>query len=306
MSESMPEKPRKQRIPWPIALALWAVAIGLALLFGSAALRSGDEAATGSPTPVPIPADLTASNAFLECGDCHGNIDKIFDEGGLPTLTFTHERHFTIGVSDCAACHVANTHEPDKINKPAMLQCYMCHGLNKDAAAPGDCETCHPADLPPEPESHFEPNWLPEQHAVAANAEVLDCFTCHKQTFCDSCHGTEIPHPEGFIEQTHALEFFDTPEVCASCHPRHLEDRRDFCDSCHHPVGPDDTAWVDFHPEAVAVRGAENCFQCHSDQTCRTCHNRGVEDFSADETLYTGEGTPGVTTAPTPSPSPTG
>jgi hypothetical protein len=57
---------------------------------------------------------------------------------------------------------------------------------------------------------------------------------------------------------------------------------------------------VEFHPTAVKDLGAGTCFQCHSDQTCRTCHSKGIEDISADQALYTSEPPlPPPPTAPT-------
>jgi hypothetical protein len=249
------------------------------------AFNSSETSANRGQTET-LPPIAPASSAFLECTKCHGNLDLVFDQGRLPDLTFTHAKHFSIGVSDCAACHVANTHERDRINAPTMLQCYMCHGLGKDAVAPGSCVTCHPADMPGEPPSHFRSNWVPVEHAKVAEEQNMDCLTCHRQSFCDSCHGTTMPHASDW-DRRHPTEYFADPSLCETCHPITEPATRDFCDSCHHPQGPDDVSWRKYHPTAVQEATATNCFKCHSEQTCTTCHRKGVLDLSADEQLLT-------------------
>ncbi len=250
-----------------------------------------------------------AASTFLDCTDCHGDLDRVFKAGELPNLLFTHEAHFGIGVSDCAACHVANTHEKDQINRPRMTTCYQCHSTRPDAKAPGDCSLCHPPELNPEPATHLVANWLPERHPDAAKANPFDCASCHEQSFCDSCHGLPLPHAAGFNERPHAEAFFADPELCETCHPRQPLVERDECDTCHHPQGPASSTWIGWHPRVVADRGAEACFQCHATATCKTCHRQGPENFTnedlqTDEALLTGGVTPGVTTTPGP-PSPT-
>lgn len=255
-----------------------------------------------SPPPPPI---LTAADSFLDCSDCHGDLDSGFKAGEKPDLLFTHEAHFSIGVSDCAACHVANTHEPDRTNVPTMVTCYQCHSLGEDARAPGDCTLCHPPEMDPEPESHVSDTWLLKEHPSAAIADPFDCATCHEQEFCNECHGLELPHPEGFTDLTHAELFFEDSALCERCHPREPLVRRDTCDSCHHPDGPEASTWVEWHPSVVEDRGAENCFKCHATETCRTCHQQGPEDFTnedlaADEALLTALPEPSATAEPSP------
>jgi RecJ-like exonuclease len=167
-----------------------------------------------------------------------------------------------------------------------MSRCFICHGLGTNAIAPGQCETCHPPGMRQEPETHLASNWVPVAHSKAALEDRFECLTCHEQATCNSCHGLEMPHDDTFKEQTHPLVFFENPRLCENCHAQPV-DQRDFCDTCHHPEGPKDVAWRAFHPTAVTELGAGTCFQCHSDQTCRTCHTKGVEDLSADEALLT-------------------
>jgi hypothetical protein len=281
-------------------LAVPILTVGLALFLVSVAWRSNRASRVPPPRETPLVVE-EAGTTFLGCVDCHGDLDKVFKEGRLPDLIFTHAKHFAKGVSECSVCHPANTHEPDRINKPTMSRCFTCHGLERSSIAPGACQFCHPPGMPQVPSGHFTESWLPSEHAKEASVDRFECLTCHKQTFCDSCHGLEMPHPEGWANGPHAVTYFDDPALCASCHPQ-PQDERDFCDTCHHRPGPNDVAWVEFHPTAVMDLGAGTCFQCHSDQTCRTCHTKGREDISADEALLVAASSPEPTVSSTPTP----
>jgi predicted CXXCH cytochrome family protein len=61
---------------------------------------------------------------------------------------------------------------------------------------------------------------------------------------------------------------------------------RDDCDECHHPQGSEEESWVAAHPTIVATRGASTCFQCHSTDTCSTCHREERLDLTADQQLW--------------------
>ncbi len=212
----------------------------------------------------------------------HRDLDKVFKEGRAPTLLYTHEEHFATGVSDCSVCHPGNTHEPDTINKPTMTRCFTCHGLTSVAIAPGECSTCHPPGMPETPETHQVERWLPTAHGERAKTDRFECLTCHRERFCTSCHGLELPHPQGWEDVPHAEAFFELgSKNCAQCHPRAPEVRDD-CDTCHHPEGPQRVGWRAAHAQAVTDRGAEDCFECHDPSTCVTCHLQGRETFAAD------------------------
>jgi hypothetical protein len=293
-----PEEPQRSRRRTPRLLIGAPIAAAVVLAVVVASMLNGAETSSGARTRLEDVVPASANN-FLTCTQCHGNLDLVFQEGRLPNLTFTHAKHFSIGVSDCGACHSGNTHERDKINAPTMLQCSMCHGLNADAVAPGSCVTCHPADMPREPVSHAAADWVPERHATIAKDSSFDCLTCHRQTSCDSCHGLTLPHPGGW-DRAHPRTYFQDGSLCDRCHPITEPAARDFCDSCHHPQGPDDVSWRAFHPTAVKNATATNCFQCHAEQTCTICHRSGRLDLSADQQLLLATPTP--TTSPGASP----
>jgi hypothetical protein len=289
-------KPKRQ-IPIALMVVVPVVTVGIALVAVALAWRSSDPD-EGKAAPTEAPTIQVTSEAFLGCTDCHKDLDKVFKEGMVPLLPhYTHEMHFSKGVSECAVCHPANAHEPDRINKPTMSRCFICHGLSDQAIAPGTCDTCHPEGMRQKPESHLASDWVPTAHSEAALKDRFECLTCHEQQTCDSCHGLEMPHETFFIEDTHPLVYFEDPQVCEYCHAQPV-DRRDFCDTCHHPDGPPDVAWVDYHPNVVKAVGGQACFECHSDRTCSNCHRGGTEDISADQALLV----PSPTVSPTSSP----
>src|SRR3990170_2745918 len=278
-----PKPKAKRQIPLWLMVVVPLVTVGLALVAVAVAWRSSDPDES-TRSPIPDPSIQVTSQAFLSCTDCHEDLDKVFKDGLVPQLLYTHEMHFGKGVSECAVCHPANTHEPDKINKPTMSRCFICHGLSEEAIAPGSCDTCHPPGMRQKPTSPLADDWVPLAHSEAALEDRFECLTCHEQATCDSCHGLEMPHEDFFIEDTHPLVYFEDPRLCENCHAQPT-DRRDFCDTCHHPEGPKDVAWIQYHPTVVRDSGGQTCFECHAVQTCAVCHRRGVEDLSADEAL---------------------
>lgn len=288
-----------RRVPRIVVIVIPLVALGVILALLSFAWRANSEVRTErSPEPGPSASLATAGSSFLGCTDCHGDLDKVFKEGGAPTLKYTHERHFATGVSDCSVCHPGETHAADTINLPTMSRCFMCHGTTKAAIAPGECAACHPKGMPDKPPTHLVSDWVPKQHAKLANEDQFQCLTCHKESFCASCHGLEIPHPEGWAQEAHTVAFFEDPQTCQRCHVRAV-DAPDFCDTCHHQRNLDQS-WRQVHPGVVTERGAFDCFQCHNPATCSACHVGGEENFEADQGYEPQGYGPSV---PAPSPS---
>jgi hypothetical protein len=274
-------------------IAVPILTIGLAVVAVGVAWRSSNaNDVAASSTPSDLPTQEVSAELFLQCTDCHSDLDKVFKEGGSDLL-YRHQKHFATGVSECSACHPADTHEPDKINKPTMTRCFICHGLTKTAIAPGDCTTCHPPGSPRQPESHLDPTWVTKQHPKQALDDRFQCLTCHTEQSCEACHGLELPHPARWEDTLHAQTYYEDPSVCERCHALASTsgeiagpDPRSLCDSCHHPEGPDSKAWVDYHFNVVYDKGASTCFQCHSPDTCATCHRTGKLDVSADRQLF--------------------
>ena len=286
-------------VPWVKVLALPMIAGGILIVMVGITLLSRPGGGTGEDREDEAVDDVVlVSNrsAFLGCSDCHEDLDRSLE--GNPELVFRHGKHFRTGISDCASCHPANTHEPDRTNLPKMVTCYMCHGRGEEARAPGACKTCHPASIAAATAAHDEPMWVEELHAAEVRVSAgFDCAACHEERDCTSCHGLPMPHPPTFDHALHVDSYFEDPAVCETCHqvpPPTVDEQlairgRDDCDECHHPQGSSDEPWVSAHPVTVTARGADTCFQCHAPDTCATCHRSDVLDLTADQQKWTQE-----------------
>ncbi|MDO8585565.1 MAG: cytochrome c3 family protein [Armatimonadota bacterium] len=138
----------------------------------------------------------------------------------------------------CRPCH-QGTWQSAKEGKhhklPNGLMCSSCHtphgsGNPKLLTAPkGDlCKKCH-AGASPRPSSHSAADWA-KAHGKTAKPDVASCESCHdKARFCDSCHGTAMPHPDGWMME-HKSKGASLAEgsPCFKCHSK-----QEFCSRCH-------------------------------------------------------------------------
>lgn len=197
----------------------------------------------------------------------------------------------------------------------SMTACYRCHSLGERWAseyrASGQCSVCHTAGFDLIPPSHDAEGWYTERGASAGHAAafkkaaeaaasteasgsagaqalvrvppvaaVNECYTCHLAAFCTNCHGTEVPHPDGF-KTAHGKQFTTANAPgCAKCHNKTGAQSNDryACTLCHHPafdpgVGP----WRKQHDDVIAsgVNPMESCYACHKETFCSSCHVRG-------------------------------
>src|SRR5680860_369422 len=145
------------------------------------------------------------SEAFKVCTDCHSNFNQFLATSTVLTKNFSHALHLNKGFK-CEDCHVVPTHQPDKIVKPAMQACFVCHNQEPGGIAPGACTTCHPADFPLVPANHTAGGWLPgpnpglvktvsAKHGPLATEDRSYCDMCHAASFCDACHKTDQSCP---------------------------------------------------------------------------------------------------------------
>ncbi len=199
----------------------------------------------------------------------------------------------------------------------SMTACYRCHSLGEvwasEFRASGECGVCHTAGFDLIPPSHDAADWYTQRgesagHAAAYKAAleratsaeasrsvaegggalvkvppvaaVNECYTCHLAAFCTGCHGTEIPHPDGFAA-THGQAFSTADAVgCAKCHNTTGAEANDryACTLCHHPgFNPAEGAWRKRHDDVVlgGVNPLESCYGCHEETFCSGCHVRG-------------------------------
>lgn len=196
----------------------------------------------------------------------------------------------------------------------AMTACYRCHSLGETWAseyrAPGECAVCHTAGFDLMPPSHDAEDWYTERGESAGHASALaaaleraatmqertiegnalvlvppvaavnECYTCHLAAFCTNCHGTQIPHPDGFTV-AHGQDFTSAEASgCAKCHNKTGAEANDryTCTLCHHPgFNPAEGAWRKRHDDVIAggVSPLDSCYGCHDEMYCSSCHVRG-------------------------------
>jgi predicted CXXCH cytochrome family protein len=214
-------------------------------------------------------------------------------------LRFDHRRHISVANGNCMRCHDGVASGATRL-RPPMATCFRCHDDMRDARR---CDACHEnlAEEGTLPASHLahDGDWIRE-HGTRASSSGDLCETCHKQSYCASCHGQTVPalpsstrfadpfrasvHRAGFVAR-HALEARSDPGACSTCHTP------DRCSSCHAAKGIAGDARGNPHPPGwVGLTSAENrhgrearrdpagCASCHGgagEKLCVTCHAVG-------------------------------
>lgn len=224
-----------------------------------------------------------------KCNPCHTNLELWQNE---KLVNFKHRVHLQRQIT-CSKCHDSWPHAPNQIKKPKMSACVKCHRLShgsqgrlvaaeNNSYPPQYCSLCHPATMNLKPEFHTEA-FIGGAHKDWAKKDRGLCRGCHTQTFCDSCHQTEIPHPEGWrtahgaevatVETTQGENLF-----CFKCHqpqgPTVAYKKAPSCSKCHKAVVyPHKQPWAPVHGKIAKTQGRAVCYTCHqSYQFCQGCH----------------------------------
>ncbi len=239
-----------------------------------------------------------------DCSACHGNPDtRHLARQARHYLRFAHNKHVDRMRGNCVRCHVGVA-EDDHTLLPKMATCLSCHEHN-NAFANRDCGNCH-EDLPEfvlRPRSHVPhaPNFVKTHGPFAATAPSL-CSSCHRDTFCTSCHGATVPalssrldfdrptlsglHRAGF-KLRHSLEAKSQPGLCVGCHSQSS------CQTCHEARGISSgggPSHASPHPQGWTGGGGAlshgpaarldpmGCASCHGgpgEALCVGCHRVG-------------------------------
>lgn len=176
-----------------------------------------------------------------ECLRCHKNdVENVRAMRGKP---FPHADHIRKAKLSCDSCHIAD-------NSSRMIfrqNCVTCHEKKKPAA--------HLTD------------WR-HLHGKASRETGAACSSCHKDTFCSSCHGMEMPHPDGWTGKTHGRQAYAQKNLCLKCHQT--------------------SGCVDCHRKTEHAAGAhKDCKSCHDPKTwnfpgaaatCLNCHKKQMSD----------------------------
>lgn len=236
------------------------------LLDRGALLRRDVSAHMGGSSDAKISSAVPDSN----CLHCH-------DPARVGTSRFgvvmDHKKHAERNKS-CVSCHRWTGHTPvtGNIDTLLMKQCFKCHGQAKTAKAPGTCSLCHIKGVDLHPVSHKSGDWL-KRHGKVATADRQQCVMCHEASFCQNCHGVEMPHPTGWAKgkSNHAVVARKDRSVCEKCHVG----KTALCTMCHHRgFEPTKGPWLTQHFRMVEETGSAFCMQCHQATFCVDCHMR--------------------------------
>lgn len=177
------------------------------------------------------------------CTDCHGGIVHGMQKGVWVTRYQMDDCltcHSTEQAGEnCDMCHEGR-HEADRTIKGAWLVTHgtdwvPTHGMGQletceSCHSTTECAECHGAGVP------HEVGFFGE-HGTLAQASTQQCESCHQTAYCLDCHsGTQMPHPQAFIDDHSALVEDEGDETCRNCH------QQSDCSGCHvahvHPGGP--------------------------------------------------------------------
>jgi nitrate/TMAO reductase-like tetraheme cytochrome c subunit len=239
-----------------------------------------------------------------QCTQCHDLARRKVTPP--PGIIINHDVHAQNGIT-CTTCHNRVAHNEDfTLTLPGdvkhqdfmkMQACFRCHTLiagqkgSLGYTATGKCSACHTVGFELKPASHLDQTFYPKGHAQLAKTNIAYCTMCHEQTtFCNKCHGLQMPHPADFMKGKGADSHSSLlkagkvkPQQCLICHGNGSKSTTQFCDACHHPDSIPTKPWVSNIPgqsqHAVVVRrtGATPCFECHDPVFCATCHVRGIK-----------------------------
>jgi nitrate/TMAO reductase-like tetraheme cytochrome c subunit len=164
-----------------------------------------------------------------KCTDCHGGVghEKTLRKQNVPSMdkcTRCHDQK--TASAKCNLCHLEKvkrntrhsgswgiTHGKDWAKTHGMGNltiCIICHPKK-------DCSKCHLA-MP------HDPNWA---YRHSKQALKRDCLSCHVRSFCDECHGIEMPHPSSFLPNHRKVSNKRGKDFCYRCHVK------DDCQQCH-------------------------------------------------------------------------
>jgi predicted CXXCH cytochrome family protein len=185
-----------------------------------------------------------------------------------PAWKSQHGSAATYGIATCANCH-------------EQTGCRTCHRESPPAvvAALPVAATDDPRGVRVPRGEGVHIRGFATAHAVEAAAGT--CESCHRESFCESCHNAPTRpdfHLPNFLER-HGPEVYTNDLECTSCHNTEV-----FCRGCHAAAGlgsrerlgtafhTSNPFWIVGHGEA-ARRGLEGCASCHAQTTCTRCHS---------------------------------
>lgn len=230
-------------------------------------IRAHNTRETTAPVDGPVPGVGPMKDEV--CLQCHSANRKATSGFRIKINHVEHARRN----GSCVSCHVRTAHPLEGRSNPLTLmsQCFTCHGTAEKPEASPACSLCHPTGYELTPTSHLPANEWKQQHSVPGKTDPKQCRMCHQQSFCDDCHGLDMPHPDDWAKgrEGHAAFAETNRSVCTQCHT----EKPDMCSMCHHKAY--DSAigsWVKQHYIEVETQGAQYCMECHAPGYCVRCH----------------------------------
>jgi nitrate/TMAO reductase-like tetraheme cytochrome c subunit len=205
--------------------------------------------------------------AGYQCLTCHANISHPgtqievarMSQNVMAICSRCHD-----GVTlpeDCDTCHlgaVPGGHDP--VEMKLKITPADCGGCHEDEAS---CRRCHNGLQIPHPST-----WERREHGPVVNERsekvCVKCHTRDEPTFCDDCHGLEIPHAASFATD-HSGEADAQRDLCDNCHGK------DGCIACHGLSMPHPAGFLGTHA-STARSSPSVCSRCHSQAYCDGCH----------------------------------
>jgi len=207
------------------------------------------------------------------CVKCHADVLK--NPTNAKGLRIVHSS--CAKTSQCTDCHstVAHGKASSWPRTATMSQCYECHGSSK---IDSKCNTCHAGKLPTQRirTSTFAVTHGPNYLKTHGMGDMNTCGACHPSTTCAKCHGTGLPHPNGFVN-THGKVALAPGAKCTMCH------RKSFCITCHGYPMPHPKTFIKQHSSIVKRDGKAGCLKCHVQEDCDTCHIDHVHPTTLDQ-----------------------
>lgn len=194
---------------------------------------------------------------------------------GLP-VAFPHGQHVRGGVA-CVDCH-------DRILEPAVAagpvlgpaRCFACHAERAPAGVQAACAGCHGVPMRKTRPADHATAWAarhgPESRLRVFDQHGRDCFACHGNDACRSCHRVQAPrsHTGLWRLRTHGVAASWDREGCKTCH------EAGGCTGCHRETRPlnHTASWRAVHGLAAQSADNQTCAACHARGFCAGCHNQ--------------------------------
>jgi hypothetical protein len=197
---------------------------------GGLAAHGPDFATRHAAEAAAAPRSCRSCHSEESCADCHAGVVKPFDFHPGDYLAI-HPIDARRGTPDCTTCHRQQSF------------CVGCHSRAGVAAGTGASEY-ESASAGGQGERRFHPRgWVetlddgglsrargPRHHAFEAQRNLRQCASCHRESFCLTCHSAQPgaaridPHPAGWVgsRRCEALRQRN-PRLCLRCHTADVE-----------------------------------------------------------------------------------